>query len=109
MIEMIKVMGRNKINMVTMNPIINCEVYEDNSEALSISKEHKYRPRTKHLNIKLHHLRQYVNNNEIDILPINTDDKPSDIFTNLWWNLSSLNIGNLSWDGNYGKGCTTQI
>ena len=59
-------MRRNKINMVTMNPRIYCEVYEDNSGALAIAKEHKYRPRTKHLNIKLHHFRQYVNNNEID-------------------------------------------
>ena len=81
MIEMIKEMGRNKIKMVTMNPRIYFEVYEDNSGALAISKEHKYRPRTKHLNIKPHHFRQYVNNNEIDILPIKTDDQPADIFT----------------------------
>ena len=67
--------------MVTMNPRIYCGVYEENSGALEIAKEHKYRPRTKHLNIKLHHFRQYVNNNEIDMLPINTDDQPEDIFT----------------------------
>ena len=81
MIDIIKEMGRNKIKMVTMNPRIYCEIYADNSGALAIAKEHKYRPRTKHLNIKLHHSRQYVNNNEIDILPINTDDQPADIFT----------------------------
>ena len=40
MIEMIKEMGRNKIKMVTMNPRIYCEVYEDNSGALAIAKEH---------------------------------------------------------------------
>ena len=74
-------MGRNKIKMVTMNPRIYCEVYEDNSGSFAISKEHKYRLRTKHLNIKLHHFQKYVNNNEIDILPINTDDQPADIFT----------------------------
>ena len=37
--------------MVTKNPRIYCEVYEDNSGALEIAKEHKYRLRTKHLNI----------------------------------------------------------
>ena len=74
-------MGRNKINMVTINPRIYCEFYEDNSGALAVAKEHKFRPRTKHLNIKLYHFRQYVNNNEIYILPIKTDDKPADIFT----------------------------
>ena len=81
MIDMIQEMGRNKIKMVTMNPRIYCEVYEENSGSLSIAKENKYRPRTKHLNIKPNHFRQYVNNNEIDILPINIDDKPADIFT----------------------------
>ena len=81
MIEMIKEMGRNKIKMVTMNPKIYCEVYEENSGALAIEKEHKYRPRMKHLNIKLHHFRKYLNNNEIEILPIKTDDQPADIFT----------------------------
>ena len=81
MIEMIKEMVRNKIKMVMTNTRIYCEVYEDNSGALAIAKEHKYRSRTNHLNIKLHHFRQYVNNNEIDILPIKTDDQPEDIFT----------------------------
>ena len=81
MIEMIKEMGRNKIKMVNMNHRINCEVYKDSSGALAIAKEHTYRPRTKHLNIKLNHFQQYVNNNEIDILPIKMDDQPADIFT----------------------------
>ena len=74
-------MRRKKIKMVTMNSRIYSKVYEDNSVALAIENEHNYRPRTKHLNIKLHHFRQYVNNNEIDILPIKTDDQPADIFT----------------------------
>ena len=81
MIDMIKEMVRNKIKMVTINPRIYCEVYEDNSGALVIAKKHKYRHRTKHLNIRLHHFRKYVNNNEIDILAIKTDDQPADIFT----------------------------
>ena len=75
-------MVRNKIKIVTMNPRIYCDVYEENSGSLEIAKEHQYRPRTKNLNIKLHHFWQYVNNNEIDILPINTDDQPVDIFKN---------------------------
>ena len=81
MIQMIKEMGRNKIKMVKMNPKIYCEVYEENSGAFAIEKQHKFRPRTKHLNIKLHHFRQYVNKNEIGILQINTDYQPVDIFT----------------------------
>ena len=81
MIELIKEMSRNKIAMVKAHPKVYCEAYEDNSGALAIAKEHKYRPRTKHLNIKLHHFRQYVNNNEIDVIAIKTEDQPADIFT----------------------------
>ena len=41
-------------------PTISCNVFEDNSGALHMANVHKYRPRTKHLNVKLHHFRQYV-------------------------------------------------
>ena len=41
MIDMIKEMGRNKINMVTMNPRIYCDGYEENIGALVIAKEHE--------------------------------------------------------------------
>ena len=37
MIDMIKDMGRNKIKMVTMNPRIYFEVYEDSSGSLAIA------------------------------------------------------------------------
>ena len=46
---------------------IRCKVYEDNSGALDIAKEYKYRPRTKFLNIKLHHFRDYLYQGEITI------------------------------------------
>ena len=39
---------------------VHCRVFEDNSGALEMAKVHKYRPRTKHLNVKLHHFRDYV-------------------------------------------------
>ena len=41
-------------------PKVTCKVFEDNSGALDMAKTHKYRPRTKHLNVKLHHFRDYV-------------------------------------------------
>jgi len=34
---------------------IHCKVFEDNSGALEMASITKYRPRTKHLNNKLHH------------------------------------------------------
>jgi hypothetical protein len=39
---------------------VHCHVFEDNSGALEMARIHKYRPRTKHLNVRLHHFRDYV-------------------------------------------------
>jgi hypothetical protein len=35
------------------NAKMHCQVFEDNSGALEIAKIHKYRPRTKHLNVNI--------------------------------------------------------
>ena len=51
---------------------IHCKVFEDNSGALEMAKIHKYRPHTKHLNVKLHHFRSYVEDKQISIHPIDT-------------------------------------
>ena len=58
-----------------------CTVFEDNSGAIEMANHHKYRPRTKHLNVKLHHFRDYVTRKEIIIRSINTKDQPADLLT----------------------------
>ena len=67
---------KNKIT-----PRIHCTVYKDNSGALEMANIHKYRPRTKHLNVKLHHFRQYVNDGSIKIIDIDTADQEADYLT----------------------------
>ena len=62
-------------------PQVHCKVFEDNSGALEMANIHKYRPRTKHLNVKLHHFRSYVTNGDIRILPIHTKDQQADYLT----------------------------
>lgn len=62
-------------------PKVFCKVFEDNSAALQMANIHKYRPRTKHLNVKLHHFRQYVNKGIIKILPIKSEDQQADYLT----------------------------
>ena len=64
-----------------VKPSINCTVYEDNTGALEMANIHKYRPRTKHLNVKLHHFRQYVNDGTIRINDIDTKDQEADYLT----------------------------
>jgi hypothetical protein len=62
-------------------PKLHCKVFEDNSGALEMAKTHKYRPRTKHLNIKLHHFRDYVTRGNISIHKIDTKEQIADILT----------------------------
>jgi hypothetical protein len=60
---------------------VHCRLYEDNSGALEILKTEKYRPRTKHLLVKLHHFRDYVTRGEITIHQVGTADQQADYLT----------------------------
>ena len=79
--ELLKEMKTQGFGIKSTKPTIRCKVFEDNSGALEIAKTHKYRPRTKHLNVKLHHFRDYVTRGEIEILPIRTDKQLADYLT----------------------------
>ena len=57
-------------------------VFEDNSGAVEMAHVHKFRPRTKHLNVKLvHHFRSYVNTNRISIHSIKSGKQLADYLT----------------------------
>ena len=59
---------------------VQCKVFEDNGGAIEIATNHKWRPRTKHLNCRLHHFWSYVPHS-ISIQHIPTDKQPADILT----------------------------
>ena len=79
--ELLKEMKREKFPIFKTKPKIHCQVFEDNSGALEMAKTHKYRPRTKHLNVKLHHFRDYVTRGEISIHKIDTKKQLADYLT----------------------------
>ena len=60
---------------------MHCKVFEDKSGALEIAKNPKYHPRTKHLNVKLHHFRSYVADKRISIHKIDTKEQLADYLT----------------------------
>ena len=60
--------------------MIQCKVFKDNSGAIEIATNHKWRPRTKHLNCCLHHFWSYVPHC-ISIQHIPTDKQTTDILT----------------------------
>ena len=65
----------------TSKPKILCRLFEDNNGALTMAKEEKYRPRTKHIALKYHHFRSFVRDKKIEILPIDTQEQLADQFT----------------------------
>ena len=79
--ELLNEMKSNGFPTTSAKPRIFCKVFEDNSGALEIANTHKYRPRTKHLNVKLHHFRDYVTRGEIKVVPIRTDSQLADYLT----------------------------
>jgi hypothetical protein len=80
-IELLKEMKGKGYPISSAQAHIHCQVFEDNSGALEMAKIHKYRPRTKHLNVRLHHFRDYVVRKEVSIHAINTNDQPADFLT----------------------------
>ena len=79
--ELLKEFKTKQIKILSSEPRIHCKVFEDNSGALEMAKVHKYRPRTKHLNVKYHHFRDYVERGKISIHKIDTKDQLADYLT----------------------------
>jgi hypothetical protein len=79
--NLLKEMRDHGFQVNPKTPKIKVKVFEDNSGALEMAKNHKYRPRTKHLNNRLHHFRDYVSRGEIEIVKIDTSNQLADILT----------------------------
>jgi len=73
-INILEEMSKNH-QLSTTTPKLFLKVYEDNAGAIEMANNHKYRPRTKHLNIRLHHFRKYISSGKIKIFKIHTDDQ----------------------------------
>ncbi len=75
--ELVKELKGQGVDMVSTQPMVHCCVFEDNSGALKIAKVPKMRPHTKHIN----HFWDYVERGEIPLHTINTHDQPADMLT----------------------------
>ena len=79
--ELLKEMKKLDFPIRSTVPKMHCKVFEDNSGALEMATTHKYRPRTKHMNVKLHRFRDYVTRKEISINPVDTSNQLADYLT----------------------------
>ena len=80
-IHLLQELNENNFKISPPTANIHCKVFEDNTGAIELAREPKYRPRTKHLHTKLHHFRSYVENKTISIHHIDTKDQPADYLT----------------------------
>jgi hypothetical protein len=79
--ELLKEMKALNFPIQSATPVVHCKVFEDNSGALEIASVHKFRPRTKHLNVKLHFFRDYIIRKEITVNAIHTSQQLADYLT----------------------------
>jgi hypothetical protein len=79
--EVLKEMHQLGFPVTTQQAKVHCRVFEDNSGAIEMAKVHKFRPRTKHINVKLHHFRDYVDSGEITVHQVSSKDQLADYLT----------------------------
>jgi hypothetical protein len=79
--KLLKEMKRFKFPIKIAKAKVHCEVFADNSGALEITTVHKVRPRAKHINVKYHFFRDYINRKEITVCPIDTTMQRVDYLT----------------------------
>ena len=66
---------------IVPTPTTQCTLFEDNSGALKLANTPKMRPRTRHIDVKYHHFREYVRRKLIMIKSVRTTEQLADIFT----------------------------
>ena len=62
-------------------PNVKCKTFEDKKSCIEIAKNHKTRPRTKHLSVRLHHFCSHIVQKTISIEHISTTEMLADILT----------------------------
>lgn len=61
--------------------VLKCTVKEDNSGAVELARENKFRPRTRHINTKYWHFMDWVNGGRVEIEQVSTEKQLADIWT----------------------------
>jgi hypothetical protein len=81
MMNLLKEMKSLGIPISKTTPTVFRKLFKDIAGAIHLAKVPKMRPRTRHINQKYHHFREWVMSGLIVILPIDTLDRPADLMT----------------------------
>jgi hypothetical protein len=79
--QLLEELKSHHIHIYSTEPKVYCKAFEDNSGALEIFRVPKMRPRTKHINLKYHHFREFVRLGKIHVYPISTKDQIAELLT----------------------------
>ncbi len=72
----------NEVFPLMMNPpIFYCKVWDDNQSCIAMATKQKFTPQTKHIALKYHHFKKYVEAGEILINYILAEMRQADILT----------------------------
>ena len=80
-IHLLQDLKDNGLPILGTKPKICCRTFEDNKSCIALATNHRTRPRTKHLSIRLHHFRSFVVNKIISVEYVSTTEQIADIFT----------------------------
>ena len=69
------------LELYNPQPEIFWGVFEDNESCIAMATTRKFSPRTKHIAIKYHHFRKFVDDEVIKIHSIDTKEQTADILT----------------------------
>ena len=78
LINLLKEIVTHNVDAHLQPATIHWKAFEDNSGALEMTKVPKMRPRTKHLNNMYHHFRKSVQNNEVTLIAVKTENQLAD-------------------------------
>ena len=79
--ELLKEMKGKGFDVLDHKVKVHCIFFKDNSGAIEMAVVHKWRPHKKHLAMKFHHFRSYVNSGEISVHKIDTSLQPAYVLT----------------------------
>jgi hypothetical protein len=80
LMNLINEFKQHGFEVINKEPRVYSKAFEDNSGALKLAHLPKMRPRTKHINVRLHHFREHLRLGLIKVFLISTDQQLADIF-----------------------------
>ena len=81
MIDIAQEAQDHRITMSKVTPTFKTNLFKDSTGAIELIKTHKFRPRTKHINTRYFHFWQLVEQEDIEVVKVASEDQIAGILT----------------------------